>query len=171
MAWTAPATRATGDLITAAQWNAQVPNNMLALAAGCRCSNNAPESIPNNAVTILTFNSNRYDTDTIHSVLINTSRLTCNTAGKYSICGNAEFAASAVGVRSLAILLNGATIIATDQRSATSASVCQIQVACEYALGVGDYAELQAYQNSGGAINVNSAANYSPEFSMHFLGG
>jgi hypothetical protein len=40
----------------------------------------------------------------------------------------------------------------------------------EYSLSVSDYLEAVVYQNSGGALNVNSAGNYSPEFGMTYLG-
>ena len=46
-----------------------------------------------------------------------------------------------------------------------------IPVTTIYQLTAGDYVEVRAYQNSGGALNVNSTANYSPEFWMVRLGG
>lgn len=35
-----------------------------------------------------------------------------------------------------------------------------------YDLGVDDYIEVMVYQTSGGALNVEKTAQYSPEFMM-----
>jgi hypothetical protein len=47
----------------------------------------------------------------------------------------------------------------------TGASVSQIQE-----LAVGDYIELYAYQNSGGALNVNGGNTYGAAFQVQYLG-
>lgn len=172
MAWTSPGTVVVGQLLTASLWNIQVRDNMLVQAACARVFHNAAQSIAHNTVTVLAFNSERYDTDTIHDTVTNNSRLTCKTAGKYTITGNAEWAGNASGFRELAILLNGTTIIGTNDLSvggvAGTLSHC---VSTEYALAINDFVELRAYQNSGAALNVSSSGNYSPEFSMHGMAG
>src|SRR6266498_153432 len=69
----------------------------------------------------LAFNSERFDTDTIHDTLTNNTRLTCKTAGVYEIGGGVEFAANATGVRSLQIRLNGTTAIVEQDITSTGA--------------------------------------------------
>lgn len=137
---------------------------------GTRVYNNADISIPNDTVTVLTFNSERYDTDSIHSTVANTSRLTCQTAGKYIICANTRFAASATGRRMFQFMLNGSIIITEVQLPATAADHMGFSLSTIYDLSVGDYVEHTAFQNSGGALDVKCSANFSPEFMMQRIG-
>ena len=53
----------------------------------------------------VTFDTERFDTDTIHSTSTNTSRLTINTGGKYLIGGAVTFTANATGQRQLGPLM------------------------------------------------------------------
>src|SRR4051794_16526480 len=55
----------------------------------CAVYNDAAQSIPDGALTALTFNTEHFDTDSIHSTSSNTSRLTCQTAGIYVITASA----------------------------------------------------------------------------------
>ena len=52
---------------------------------GARAHHSSNQSITNNTFTVLSLNSERWDTDSIHDNSTNNSRLTCNTAGKYII--------------------------------------------------------------------------------------
>ena len=72
---------------------------------GARVYNNANISIPDSTVTALTFNSERWDTDSIHSTVSNTSRLTAQTASKYDIKGNIKWASNSTGTRLIIINL------------------------------------------------------------------
>lgn len=115
---------------------------------------------------IITFNSERYDTGSCHSTVSNTSRLTVPSGGGgvYSIGGCVGFLANATGVRYAYIVVNGATTIALNTAPATSAIDTRVTVACDYLLAAGDYVELGAYQNSGGALNMTATGNMCPEF-------
>jgi hypothetical protein len=137
---------------------------------GARVYNSAAISVNNATATALTFNSERYDTDSIHSTSANTSRLTCTRAGKYVIVGHVAFASNATGLRTVSIRLNGsATIIAAQNAVPISGDETIFSIATIYDLAVGDYVELYAYQSSGGALNVTAPGPYSPEFAMHRL--
>ena len=127
-----------------------------------RAYNNAAISIANNTVTALTFNSERWDTDTIHSTSSNTGRLTATTAGKYGMGGNAQWSADPVNA-TIYIKLNGATFIAQD---GVVADYRVMNISTEYDLAAGDYIELAVKQISGGPINIEAASNISPEFWM-----
>lgn len=82
-----------------------------------------------------------------------------------------EFAANAAGVRSFTIRMNGVLPLASDLRNAVSGSnATRFTITTTYECTVGLYFEVLAFQNSGGALNVSSALNYSPEFSMTRLG-
>ena len=143
--------------------------------ARARVYNNANISVANapSPFQVLTFNSERYDNDAIHDTVTNNSRLTCKTAGVYSIAGHVFFAGNGTGQRGLQIRVTGTTnaVIASDMRPNTSAGIgTQVSVATQYELAVNDYVELLAYQDSGGPLNILTQANYSPEFEMARIG-
>jgi hypothetical protein len=117
---------------------------------------------------LLTFDSERFDTDTIHSTTTNTGRLTCHTAGKYVVIGNITFAGNATGQRTCVIVLNGTTTIAQWNVNAVGGGLGgDMNVSAIWAFAVNDYVELHVIQTSGGALNVLAlSGGRSPEFSM-----
>jgi len=132
-----------------------------------RAYNSAALTIATATLTALTLNSERYDTDAIHSTSSNTSRFTIPFDGYYRITGIVSWAANATGSRQTRIMLNGVggTTIGIVLEQASPAGVVLIQqVTADYLLTAGDYVELVVFQNSGGNLNVDTAANYSPEF-------
>lgn len=133
---------------------------------GARVYNSATIShATSGANQAVTFNSERYDDADYHSTVSNTSRLTAPAPGRYLIGGCVTFAANVTGVRYLQIRLNGATFIAIQGGLALTGGLTSIlTVETIYELAAGDYAELVAYQDSGAALNMTAAGNYSPEF-------
>jgi hypothetical protein len=137
-----------------------------------RVYNDANISIANTTVTALTFNTQRWNEGSLHSTSTNSGRLTARVAGLYLIGGSVQYAANATGVRFTAIRLNGSTYITDDIRASagagdpTDASVCTA-----YQMDVDDYVELTTYQASGGALNVVSSGNRSPEFWIARIAG
>lgn len=111
----------------------------------------------------LTFNSERFDTDGMHSTVTNTGRLTVPTNGDglYMIGGNIKIGVGS-GDKGLRILLNGATAIAESYGNKTSDSGDSIAITTLYSLAATDYVELQVYVESD--LNVTVSANVSPEF-------
>ncbi len=146
-------------------------NNPLYQDIGCRVYNNADENTATGIATPLTFNLERYDTDTIHNITSNTDRLICQTSGKYSITGNARFDANAVGFRSLIIRLNGTDAIAVVTGPGIGAvDPADLFLATIYNLTRGDYLQLEALQTSGGNLLVKYIARFTPEFMMQKIG-
>jgi hypothetical protein len=129
-----------------------------------RVSNTADQSIPHATLTALAFDTERFDTDGIHDTVTNNSRLTCKTAGKYQITAQVRWQSNATGYREIRIRLNGTTQICIVRQGAHGLDM-QV-VTTLYDLGVDDYVEVMVYQNSGGALNVEKVAQYSPEFMM-----
>lgn len=139
----------------------------------CRAYHNAAQSIANATLIAVTLNSERFDTDTIHDTATNNSRLTCKTAGVYAIFGHVAWANNAVGtIRGLLIKLNGTTFIGAVYAPpiTTAAIECYRSVSSLYQLAVNDYVEMFAYQDSGGALNLNSTAALGSEFGMVRVG-
>lgn len=135
-----------------------------------RIYNSGVFAVPNNTATAITFDSERYDTDSIHSTSSNTSRLTCKTAGKYHISTSLGYASNTTGRRYSQFRVNGTAIIALAETDCQAVGFAHHAFSTSYDLAVGDYVEVLAYQNSGGALNVVAASNYSPEFMMERVG-
>ena len=171
MAYTTPKTYNVGDVLTASDMNTYQRDNIVALRnpPTCRVYNDAAISINNTTTTILTLNSERFDTDAMHNTSTNTSRLTCVTAGVYLIHGHVRFASNNTGHRIAGIRLNGSTQIANQKTEAVQGTTTVLSVATVYKLSVADYVELTAYQSSGGALNVEAEGNLSPEFGMTWI--
>lgn len=141
-----------------------------AYTEGARVYHDIDQSIPNNALTIVAFNSERYDTDSIHDNVTNNSRLTCKTAGKYLITTAIELEYDGAGQRMALLGVNGITWIARANAYAVAFEVYRQTVTTIYHLNIDDFAELSIYQGSGGALLLKSSPNYSPEFMMQRIG-
>jgi hypothetical protein len=143
----------------------------MARHVGARVYNSAAITLTSGASTALTFDSERYDYDNIHSTVTNTGRLTATTAGIYHISGHARFDVNATNQRFILIRLNGSTTIANQTAQALAGSLnTALTVSTIYELAAGDYVELLAYQNSGGNLDVTATGNHSPEFMMMRVG-
>jgi hypothetical protein len=141
------------------------------LGQAARVYNNANISINNATATALTFNSERFDNDSIHDTT-NTGRLTCRTPGIYLITACVRFAANTTGDRIAYLRLNGSTQLASvsARAAASSSRPLDLVVTAIYSLVANDYVEVVVYQDSGAALNVLYAAAVSPEFAMCRIG-
>lgn len=134
-----------------------------------RVRHSANQSIASGgAAKVLTFNTEDYDTDSIHDNGVAPSRLTCQTAGHYLIIGQAEWQSNTSGRRTLTIVLNGATYIAISNDIAAGPNGQVVMTTS--LLNVGDYVELTAYQDSGTNLNVIGNVPHSPVLAMHRIG-
>lgn len=139
--------------------------------ASARVFHSANQSINTAASTALAFNSERWDTDTIHDTSTNNSRLTCKTPGKYLIEGHAGFAANATGWRAASFLVTGTTSITAERAlNVGGTDAIYLVISSVWDLVVGDYVEFMVEHNAGIAINVLASASFSPEFTMQRIG-
>ena len=136
---------------------------------GARVSRGAQQTISNNTVTSLAFDTETYDNGSMHSTVTNNSRLTAATTGYYIITGGVSWTANAVGIRQLTVFLNGTTTIQSTYVTATAALGVDQNISTLYKLTAGDYVELQVYQNSGGNLDVSRSSDYSPIFSAQLI--
>lgn len=175
MAWTTPRTWRVGETPTYTLLNTHLRDNLdfLYSPPSCRVYNSANISTSTGGFTALTFDSERWDTDTMHSAVSNTGRITATTAGRYLIIGQVQWAAHATGYREARVEFNGAGIYpAWANHTVSSASIAtHINVVGQYPLAASEYITLAAYQNSGGALNVAYSTYTSPEFMAHWIGG
>jgi hypothetical protein len=170
VSWTAPFTYTTGQVLTAANLNTYLRDNTDFLGGAARpharVFNSANQSLTT-AVTLapVLYDSERVDVGAIHSTVTNTGRLTVPTgAGGWWMVGlNAAIATNTTGSRQCAIRVNGTTTIAI--ASAPGANVDNVfAMVTAYQVAAGDYFDSTAFQNSGGALNLQVNGNYSCEF-------
>ena len=166
-----------GDQVAVAVFDEAVPADRCVIAVYnltrtkpmCRVYHSANQSLTSGVAAVLAFGAERYDTDTLHDTAVNNSRITMVTPGKYRFGASVEYEANATGVRLVHVLLNGTTAIATETEAAAGAAASRLTISGEYAFAAGDYLQLQVYQDSGGALSVVSAGNYSPEFWVEWV--
>lgn len=133
-------------------------------AEGCRVYRDSNQSIPNNTLTAITFNKERYDPFQMHSINTNTGRIVLPKNGRYIVGACIEFDGHATGNRQVSIRLNGATVICKVTHEPCAGNIDDVlNLNCVYEFRPSDYIEVMVFQNSGGALNVQSTANYSPE--------
>lgn len=116
-----------------------------------------------------TYDSEVFDTHGLHSTSVNTGRLTIPSGedGYYHVGVNGRFATSATGSRRIGIWVNGITTgtrIAHILVPPASGIPTVITLTTYWPFSSGDYIETAFYQDSGGALNLERAASYSPEF-------
>lgn len=143
--------------------------NYLANPPACRVYNSAALAVAHGVSTVLTFNSERFDTDSMHSTSVNTGRITINTAGVYQVAAMTEWQANVTGIRQLMIRLNGTTWIVGSSAKGDAAS-SPLSVSTIEKFVAGDYLEVLGWQNSGASVNVLRNANQSPEFAAAWIG-
>lgn len=131
-----------------------------------RVSRNSSQSINNNLWTALGFNTEDFDTDSFHDNSTNNTRLTAQRDGYYRVNGNVTFASDSTGIRGLAIKLNGSTTKELIRENAVVGAAHALDTSSLIDMAKDDYVELEAYQNSGGSLNVQSNTDYSPIFSI-----
>jgi hypothetical protein len=146
--------------------------NMLGQVPACRVRHSAGQSCASGSLVALAFDTEDVDTEAIHDTATNSSRLTCVTAGLYHVHGQASWAASSGGQRTLLIRRGGTEYLAGDARMAVSVAgaATEQQADTQVRLTAGQYVELVAFQDSGAAQTVEVLAGRSPVFSLAYLG-
>lgn len=170
-AWTTPPTKSSGDTVTAADWQAAVENvRFLNAPPACVVRRSASQTIVNGAWTTVTFDEvDYYDPYGFHNPASNPSRLTVPTgcAGVYVLAGTFVWGALPGTFAGCRFLANGGTLVgenaATNQAAAGAAST-------HWSLAVGDYIEMQVFQNSGGPISLFGGGADVTLFSAVWLG-
>lgn len=141
---------------------------VIATPPACAVFHSVAQSIPDDTDTILAFNSERFDTDTMHDNATNNTRITFTTAGIYSVTFVCVWNKNAVGDRKAAIRKNGADVLGTDAKHAGDADLFVGQsVTVQESFAAADYVEALVRQDSGGALNL-LAQRDSPNFAAVF---
>lgn len=127
------------------------------LSQSARATKGSNQSINDSTWTSITFDTESFDTNTIHDTSSNTSRLTCKVAGKYIVTGCAGFDTNTTGMRAVRLLVNGGTSYNQQRQAPIASFETYASVSDIIDMAVNDYVELQGFQSSGGALNVMGA--------------
>lgn len=151
--------------LTAAQWNTYVRDAVgffINVPRVYAYQGTTTTTLTTAVAATLALDTELYDTDTIHSLVTNTSRLTIVTAGLYEITCSVGFASNATGYRNVIVLKNGAIALARSQQGPSpTANNTAIQCTARENLIVGDYLEIQATQASGGNLATVLGRDYT----------
>ncbi len=122
-------------------------------------------NLNNNTDTAITFASEEWDDGALHSTAALTTRLTIpgTKQGEWRLVGQVTFAAAAGGYRRVRIVKNGTSEVAAQMVPSIGATEMMVQVSAVIKDPAnGDYYELYALQNSGGAINATGGSDAGP---------
>jgi len=157
MPFTTPKTWATNEVVTAANMNTHVRDNIsfLAQPPQCSCSGNTV-SLADSTDAALSAPNESFDNDSMHSTSSNTSRITINTAGRYLFTSRVRFAVNGSGARVTHYRVNGGTFVPTNACAPPPGGTSDALLPGVWLLilSATDYVEVGAFQNSGGALNV-----------------
>ena len=128
----------------------------------CRAYQATAQSIPDSTYTALAFDAENYDVKEMHDNTTNNTRITipADGSGTYLITANVFFAANATGVRNVRITLNGTTVLASGIAVSTGGTTgTSVNATTIEQLSAGDYIEVEAYQDSGAALDTVTGRN------------
>jgi hypothetical protein len=126
----------------------------------CSAFHSATQSTTTSTWTSLNLDSEDFDIGTMHDTVTNNTRVTVPTGGDglYWVIGSSLFAANATASRHLRLFKNGATVIKQQTyANAGGSDAVVISVAAIVVLSATDYVEVQAFQASGGNLNVGAS--------------
>jgi activator of 2-hydroxyglutaryl-CoA dehydratase len=136
--------------------------------AGASVYKSAAQSIPNDTLTTVTWNSEDFDTNSFHSTATNTGRFTIPTAGKYLI--NAMIGWDTTGsttTKTVTLRKNGADLFKSNGLGTGSDYQSQ-SLQYIFSAAVNDYFEILCYQTTGAAVNILQNANST--YQISYLG-
>jgi hypothetical protein len=176
MAYTTDRTWVTGEVVTAALMNTYVRDNVKWLSTDkpmVRCYNTANLTSTTGVVLTLTYNTNRFDNASMHSITSLTNRITVSTAnaGKYLVGMSVQWTASIAGdYRAHVLRITGTTNIGYDVKPPGGTNgFAGGNVTALWNLS-NDYFDSAVQQNSGGNLDVTGGGGSSPEFWAVWVG-
>lgn len=125
----------------------------------CKVYAGAAQTLATGVAANLAMNSEETDAKAMHDTAVNNSRVKAVVAGRYDVKGSVAWVSNATGFRQLAIIKNGATVVAVNKLNTVATSGMVQQVSASIYLAVNDYVELQAVQTSGGNLDTVAAVS------------
>lgn len=137
----------------------------------CYVTQSATQSLTSSAWTALTFDQSVFDSYGGHSNVTNNSRYTAQVAGWYMVFGCASTVANTTGQRGAAVAKNGTRVQgAAGFMQTTSALPPTVPSPPTIVfLAVGDYVEINAYQNGANPLSTNSSSDLDSSMTVVWL--
>lgn len=165
-----------GEVVTAAYFNANVRDagNFWLSVPTFEGRQTVAQSIVNGGGgSTVTYDTEDFDNDNMHSTVTNTDRVTPVTVGRYQTSGKVGFATAAGTLRAAelfknGVLINGGSNIMAPQTVTTHRQPTHTMT--QLANGTTDFFQINAFQNSGAAINTAVAGGEQSTFSVRFVG-
>lgn len=121
----------------------------------CVVTDSSTQSIPASTWTALDWDQDTSDLCGLHNTGTNNNVIYIKVPGWYTVSSRVRFAANATGDRRLRITKNGGTVDRTTVIEAPTASItCSVETSITLYLAAGDRVGIEAYQDSGGALNA-----------------
>ncbi|MFF1776957.1 hypothetical protein [Streptomyces virginiae] len=162
---TVPATQnfLAGEKVTASKLTAATKTPLDFLMNPPRCGVYAATGVAcaSGTSTLVTFDSESWDTDAMHSTATDTSRITINTSGQYLVTFYGRFPSNATGYRQLNFRKNsngnpsGGSTMSTIALAAVNGAQTFVSRTFELNCLSGEYFELFATQNSGVSLTLD----------------
>ena len=164
-----------GTQVSSSVWNSQVKGNLEHLYSVPRCVayKSAAQSISTGSWQDVTWDSESFDTASIHDTSTNTERFTLVRDGLWLVVAQVVFASNSTGDRLGRLLLNGVGGAPLSQVNLHTASGNTTRFTVQtlvYTSTTTDYVGLQVYQDSGGALNLSGGSAASTSLSVVWLG-
>lgn len=164
----APRTWQDGELVTAAEMNTEIRDAIGFLLNPPQASviqSGTTQNMPSSTATNITFDTMQFDSDSIWDAS-QPDRLTIQTPGFYIVNAIFSWSSDPGGFRRGEILSNGSQISYTSAAPTTSGTAFTSSIFAKFA--VGDYLQLEHYQNSGSGLTASSAA--PPGLAVRWVG-
>lgn len=129
--------------------------------AGVALTKSASQSISNNTATLVTWNTETYDTDGFHDTSTNTDRITIPAGkdGYYLITCIVQWDTININGNAYASLSkNGTQQIVSWNIPSTTAGICSHALVWVGNLVATDYIQIKVFQNSGSAVSINNGS-------------
>lgn len=167
-------TYSAGSVLTGAQLNSNLRNavNFLIATPLAILRQTTLQAITSSTWTSILLDTEDIDRDGMHSTVTNTSRATAVTAGYYLPGGKVSFASNSTARRWTRWAINGTEVPAARiNEQAANGDATEVPAASRWVyLNVGDYLELQGFQDSGGSLNtVVTNTGDQPFFNLQWM--
>lgn len=160
----------TGTLWPAGQ---SIDYGMMPVVHTCRVYNSVNISIPDATETSVTFDTERHDTSSMHSLVSDTNRITFPATGVYRFHFRGNLVAGTDFVAAYAVLqASSGTNLDKDQRLPTQFLNASFHLGGDYLMAAGDWVQVRIYQDNTANVarNLLAAGNVSPELSVSWVG-
>lgn len=132
-------------------------NRFRMLQATVRVKRSANQTLTTGTATAINWDQEDFDTDALHDIVTNNTRLTASIAGKWQVMAGAAIADNGTGYREIAIRKQGVTNYKVLRVGAVSGFKLIVSTSAIVDLAVGEYVEIVVVQTSGGNLDVVGA--------------